>query len=298
MLERKKRMKVISFEDKSCQRVRNLMDSYMSNELPAETNREVLRHIQGCQKCAEELETRDRVRKALKRAMNRQEPARVDLRQRILNEIRPQSKRNYWWLAVAAAVVISVGSLGLFRWLNARHDSGTSAPPGGNEIISANNAEVFNIGLGDHIHCALDRDFSGGPRSFERMSRDMGPEYIGLVSLVKEQVPQNYTIMVGHRCDFKGRNFVHLILTNQRTILSVILTKKQGETFDKSALAGALQASGAPLHRARLQDLEVAAFETRDHLAYVVSGLPQEEHLQLASTLAPFVRNFLGQLEV
>jgi hypothetical protein len=291
-------VKVIDFEDKSCQRILKLMDTYMSNELPTDDKVAVIDHLERCLTCAEELETRQRVKNALRHAVSGQEPARVDLQQRILNEIRPQSKRNYWWLAVAAAVVISVGSLGLFRWMSTRQDSGISAPTGGHEIISANNAEVFNIGLGDHIHCALDRDYSGGPRSFERMSRDMGPEYIGLVSLVKERVPQNYTIMVGHRCDFKGRNFVHLILTNQRTILSVILTKKQGESFDKSALAGALQASGAPLHRARLQDLEVAAFETRDHLAYVVSGLPQEEHLQLASKLAPSVRNFLGQLEV
>jgi hypothetical protein len=290
-------MKVISFEDKSCQRIRKFMDSYMSNELPAENKLEVISHLERCPTCAEELETRQRVKNALKRAINGQEPARVDLQQRILNEMRPQSKRNYWWLAAAAAVILSVASLGMLRWLNIRHDSGISDPAGGHAIISANNTEVLNIGLGDHVHCALDRDFSGGPRSFERMLHDMGPEYIGLVPLVKDRVPQNYTVMIGHRCDFKGRNFVHLILTNQKTILSVILTKKKGETFDESALAGVLQASGAPLHRARLQDQEIVAFETRDHLAYVVSGLPQEEHLQLASSLAPSVRNFLGQLE-
>jgi len=27
----------------------------------------------------------------------------------------------------------------------------------GKELISANNAEVFNIGMGDHVHCALHR---------------------------------------------------------------------------------------------------------------------------------------------
>ncbi|MCI0665785.1 MAG: hypothetical protein L0220_32410, partial [Acidobacteria bacterium] len=149
----------------------------------------------------------------------------------------------------------------------------------------------------DHIHCALHRDFSAGPRSFERMSHDLGPEYIGLIPSVKERVPQDYTLMVGHRCDFKGRNFVHLILTNQKTILSVILTKKNGETFDKNAVAAVMQASGAPLYRARLQDQEVVGFETRDYLAYVVSGLPQDEHLRLASSLTPSVRNFLGRLE-
>jgi hypothetical protein len=129
------------------------------------------------------------------------------------------------------------------------------------------------------------------------MLHDMGPEYFGLVTLVKERVPQNYTVMVGHRCSYKGRNFVHLILTSQSTTLSVILTKKNGETFDNSALIRSLQDSGAPLYRARMQGQEVVAFETRDHLAYVVSGLPQEEHLQMAAGLAPSMRTFLGQLE-
>jgi len=129
------------------------------------------------------------------------------------------------------------------------------------------------------------------------MSHDLGPDYAGLVSLVKERVPQDYTVMVGHRCDYKGRNFVHLILTSQKTILSVILTKKDGETFDKSALATVLQGAGPPIYRTRMQDQEIVGFETRNYLAYVVSSLPQEDHFQLASGLAPSVRNFLAQLE-
>jgi hypothetical protein len=185
--------------------------------------------------------------------------------------------------------------------LTHRHVSELSFQSGGragvNGLISHNNAEVFNVGMGDHIHCAIHRDFSSGPRSFERMAHDMGPDYIGLVSLVKDHAPQDYTVMVGHRCDFKGRNFIHLILTNQKTILSIILTKKNGEAFDKSALATISQASGEPLYRARLQGQEIVGFETRDYLAYVVSGLPQDDHFQLASALAPSMRGFLARLE-
>ncbi|MCI0388042.1 MAG: zf-HC2 domain-containing protein [Acidobacteria bacterium] len=290
-------MKLISFEDKSCERYRKHLDAYLSNELTVETNLDVLTHLERCPRCTEELETKQRVKNALKRAMDRQEPAPVDLQQKILKEIRPQSRPNYWWLAVAATIVLSVGAFGVLRWINTRHASNGFIKLGGNELISNNNAEMLNIGVGDHIHCALHRDFSAGPRSFERMSHDLGPEYIGLIPSVKERVPQDYTLMVGHRCDFKGRNFVHLILTNQKTILSVILTKKNGETFDKNAVAAVMQASGAPLYRARLQDQEVVGFETRDYLAYVVSGLPQDEHLRLASSLTPSVRNFLGRLE-
>ncbi len=289
-------MKLISFEDKSCQRFRKHLDAYLSNELTAETNIDVLRHLELCPRCTEELETRQRVKDALKRAMDRQELAPIGLRQKILKAIRHESRRNYWSLAVAATVVLSFGAFGLLRWLDTRHASEGSIQPGGHELIS-NNTEVLKIGVGDHIQCALHRDFSAGPRSFEGMSHDMGPEYIGLAPSVKARVPQDYTLMDGHRCDVKGRNFVHLILTNQKTILSVTLTKKNGEAFDKSSLTTMLPDQGVPLYRARLQDQEIVGFETRDYLAYVVSSLTKEGHFQLASSLAPLVRNFLSQLE-
>lgn len=297
-------MKLIDFADKSCDKYRKRLDAYLNNELTEEIRLETLSHLEGCPRCAEELETRQRLKDALRRAVNRDEPAPEELRRRILRKLDPQTSRtgwNHWWLAVAAMVVLSAGGFGMWRWLTTQHASEASFQAGGqagvNGLISDNNAEVFNVGMGDHIHCALHRDFSSDPRSFERMARDMGPDYIGLVSLVKEHAPQDYTIMVGHRCDYKGRNFIHLILTNQKTIFSIILTKKNGEAFDKSALATVLQGSGAPLYRARMQDQEIVGFETRDHLAYVVSGLPQEAHFQLASGLAPSVHNFLAQLE-
>jgi len=297
-------MKLINFEDRSCEKYRNRLDAYLSNELTEESRMETLSHLEDCPRCAEELEIKLRLKDALRRAVNRDEPAPEELRQRILKQINPRLSRtgwNQWWLAVAAMVVLSVGGFGIWRWLTARHASEASLQAGGQNgasgLISDKDAEVFNVGMGDHIHCALHRDFSSGPRSFERMAHDLGPEYIGLVTLVKERAPQDYTVMVGHRCEYKGRNFIHLILTSQKTILSIILTKKNGEAFDKSAMATVLQGSGAPLYRVRSQDQEIVGFETRDYLAYVVSGLPQEDHFQLASGLAPSVLSFLAKLE-
>ncbi len=98
-------MNVISFEGKSCERIRKFLDADMGNELPAETDLEVHRHLERCRGCAEELEARQRIKYALKRAINSQEPAPDDLRTEILKKISPESNRNYWWLAVAAALI-------------------------------------------------------------------------------------------------------------------------------------------------------------------------------------------------
>jgi hypothetical protein len=267
----------------------------LSNELTAEANLEVLKHLERCQDCAEALETRRRVKSALKQAFKQQEGAPAALRARILKSAKPSAAWRHWSLA-AAVVLLTLGGWLVIRSVNFRPPSDLSAQANLNETPSAHNTEILKIGLGDHIHCALHRDFSKGPWSAERISHEMG-EYLSLVPAVRERVPQDYTLMVAHRCNYQGRNFVHLILTRPETILSVILTRKNGAAFDESNLNTVLKASGVPLYQTRLQDLEVTGFETRDYLAYVVSGLNKEENLRLASNLAPSVREFLARLE-
>ena len=53
---------------------------------------------------------------------------------------------------------------------------------------------------------------------------------------------------------------------------------------------------GVPIFGAHMSNLEVAGFETRDYLAFVVSDLSREDNLQIASTLAPPVQAFLSKL--
>ena len=62
-------------------------------------------------------------------------------------------------------------------------------------------------------------------------------------------------------------------------------------------VAAILESSGVPIFGARMNDLEVAGFETRDYLAFIVSDLSRTDNLQIASTLAPQVHEFLSKLE-
>ena len=57
-------MNVISHGDSACEKIRGYLDSYISNELLVETNHEVLRHLEGCPDCREELEALLRILKA------------------------------------------------------------------------------------------------------------------------------------------------------------------------------------------------------------------------------------------
>jgi anti-sigma factor RsiW len=49
-----------------CQRCRELMDSYVSNELLVETNLDVIRHLEGCAECRAHAEARRRTRELLR----------------------------------------------------------------------------------------------------------------------------------------------------------------------------------------------------------------------------------------
>jgi anti-sigma factor (TIGR02949 family) len=293
-------MKVINFEEKACERVRKLLDAFVSNELAEETRREVTGHLSRCPACAEALSVRQRVKQALQDAVANDQPAPAALRDRVLEEIRQTSSsaanRSYhrWWLAAAALLLCAVG-FGVVRWSNRQHAPATTLATL-NEPAEQN-ARILKVGLGDHVHCAVGRDYSAGPRSFERMAQEMGPDFIKLVPLVRERVPADYVVMIAHHCKFEGRNFIHLILSNQRALLSLVLTKKNGEAFDQSSVGAIVQAAGVPLHHTRAQNLEVAGFETRDYLAFVVSNLDQASNLQIATRLAPAVRDWLMKLE-
>ena len=52
-----------------------------------------------------------------------------------------------------------------------------------------------------------------------------------------------------------------------------------------------------PVYQAAADRYQVAGFEAGDFLAYVVSDLKGEANLQIASTLAPAVREFLMKIQ-
>jgi hypothetical protein len=287
-------MKVLNFEHGECKKIRTYLDSYINNELLVETNHEVLKHLESCQDCAASLDARLRVKRALQTAVKK-EVAPLSLQYRIQREIRktgatPSYNWRTWMIAAAAMVVVAFGSWGVFKAIQSRNAATK-------EAFIRQDVEVLNVGLGDHMHCAIDRGFADKRFTDEEMSAKLGTEFYGLVALVKDKVQGRYEVVAGHRCKFKQREFIHLTLRNQDKVMSLVLTKKNGEAFAKATLGKVLQASDVTVHTDRLQNYEVAGFETRDYLAFVVSNLDSQESDQVAASLAPALRDYLAKLE-
>jgi hypothetical protein len=279
-------MNVVNFEQKSCERIRGLLDAYVSNELLVETNLEVLRHLNVCTSCGTIAAERARVKRMLKQAVG-SENAPAALRSRIQREIQAtRPARSNWVLAAAAAIVLGLGGYMALQWFGARQ----MANP--HPALAA----VLRVGLDDHIHCAVGTWYRGREFSDERMARDLGPQFAGLAPMVKSVVPADMKMLVAHQCQVNGRNFVHFILQKQDRTFSLIITRKDGESFTDVAGGSSLN-SGVRIHESRMQNFEVAGTETRDFLVYFISDSTSDQNSQIARNLAAPVRGYLARLE-
>jgi len=265
----------------TCDWMRGQFDAYVSRELPDETSREVARHLESCPQCAAELDARTRVREQLRAAVRATavpEGLEAKVRRSVRGErLRPRT--GLWAVAAAAAVILCVALVGLLR---------ERANP--EEAIlrktSGRLAALLNVGLRDHLRCAVFRKYSGQPVAAAEMAADLGPEFAGLVPLVRAKLPGDFRVIQGHHCSAGGRQYTHLIIAGgagSGNLVSLILTRK----LPSESLSGGIYQAG-------VDRFQVVAFESHDYLAYVISDLDAQQNLQWAVNLAPTLREYLA----
>jgi len=170
--------------------------------------------------------------------------------------------------------------------------------------VSAGVQNILRIGLVDHVHCAILSQRWKRFVSFDEMKaaagrQALGPEFIDLVPAVTAKLGAEYKLVQGHRCVANHRQYIHLILTgNKGSILSLVITAKNNESFTQADAVAVMKASGIPIYRDRQGTLEIAGFESDRYLAYVVSNLDRDANLNVASLMAPIVYNHLHKLEL
>jgi anti-sigma factor (TIGR02949 family) len=295
-------MKILNFENGQCNKVRSYLDSYLNDELMVETNLEVLKHLESCADCSRLLDDRARIKAQLRRAVSNVQAPEA-LRDRIRNDLRRPQRFSFnftqSWMLAAAAVVLAVILGVLFR---PGVKSGGSAGQPLSVIAEVKPGDVagqiLKVGFDDHVYCAIDHGMANKHFTSEEMSEKLNPKYEGLVELAKEKMPQGFDVVVGHRCHYQNREFVHLIARRQAEVVSLILTRKNGEAFPTGGVAAVMTAAGVPVHEASWHNLEVAGFETSNYLVFVVSNEVRTENEQIAANLLPAVNDFLRRIDV
>jgi len=284
------------FGEQACQKVLAKLDSYIDNELLTESSLELMEHFQRCTACTRESQERRNMRARLQTAVRevRVPPGLEDrVRDRLRQTPEPRPKR-FHLMAIAATLAVCFGwwvdyQLGTLRPTTASQESYVAE-------ISGQVASIVRVGLGDHLHCALIRQRG---RRLEDGVDQLPVEFKELIPIVHQHLPADLPLVLAHECRYHGRNFVHLTFQNGRSLLSLVIAKKQdGESLDGANLPPALSQAGIPMYTAGARGLHVAAFESRGFLVYTVSDLSQTDNLGVLAALAPSLQDFLNQMVV
>ncbi len=272
-------MTVTRMGEPACRKALSQLDPYLDNELAAESNLDLLDHFRDCPSCSEEAEERRKMRARVRSAAREVAlPRGLEdrVRQRLRESQQPRGSR-FHLMAIAATLVISVGTWAAYRF---------GAPHGMDTILA--------IGLGDHVHCAVVRQTANPPKV---PTNKLAPEWHELVPVVARYVPPDLPFSLAHECTYQKRKFVHMTFRNQDSLLSVVITRKQGSESLRSAnLLPALVEGGIPIYAAADQKFQVASFEDSDYLVFTVSNMPPRRNLNVLVALAPAVRRFLDKV--
>lgn len=280
-------MNTVSFDSKRCERIRQQLDSYLSNELLVETASEVVHHLESCQACSRDLESRMRVRDALQRAVSNR-PVPDSVRTDVVRKLRASQTRSFasvsvkrWALGLATAALILFG-LFAAEWLNLRR---------GEQLI----ASILKLGVSDHVICAIQgHNYPEVANPPDQIREKLGARYAPLLQVVQQRLP-GFEVLEGHICSISGgdRKYIHFIARGHGTIVSVILTERSGATFPREELLVTADSGSLGIYENRLSGMEIAGFESGRYFAFVVSDMSQKELVQLARGLAPALKETL-----
>jgi hypothetical protein len=274
-------MNTLSFDSKRCERIRLQLDSYLSNELLVETATEIVRHLESCEACSRDLESRMRVRDALQRAVAKQ-PVPDSVRAGVLRKLRESQPRSFTrpsatrWAIGLASIAFILLSLFAANWMSLRR---------GEQLI----ASILKLGVSDHLICAIkDHNYPEVANPPDQIRNKLGVRYAVLLQVVQERLP-GFEVLEGHICSIPGSNrkYIHFITRGQGTILSVILTERNGASLPKGKFLASAESAGLSIYEDHLSGMEIAGFESAQYFAFVVSDFSQHQVLQVARELAP-----------
>lgn len=253
-----------------CRDARELLDSFIGEELLVETNHELLRHLAACPECSAELEGRRRIRSGLQQAFSRSRDLQV--RPEFVNEVTTRlhapsqpAARQHWqirWFAIAASLLVVVGA--------------------GTYLLRTRISEVTRLAAGDHQNCAVKFALQEKPISLEEASQRYDAAYGQLVTTPPDTVRTAAGVLRiadRHSCVFGGRRFGHVVFRMDDHLVSVLMTRDESDRPSKEDVR---HLSWLP----RMNGLGMASLHTSGHVVYIVSDLQNSDFRVVAQALA------------
>lgn len=287
----------------NCKDFREVVDSYLSDELLTETNHEVLLHMENCLECRDEIEARRSIRNLLRSAVRNEgqyligedfaKSLQMNLRQSIFEANRTGnflSPNRNSWIAIAAGLLImfSIGFIFLNQTQNSLIVEKKYTEP--YLISDLPSAHIVNVALGDHEYCAINRGSSGDHKvSLVKASDGYSDEYNDMEKVVMpplKKVLANYEFIESHFCKYKDVKFAHSTLRNRKSVVSILVTDSKGYEFFENKQ---IQKFSADKYR-------LACLDVQEKAIFVVSDLDEQKNFKATKALFNPMQKYFSKL--
>lgn len=303
------------------------IDSYLKDELPVETNHDVIQHLEACSACRRELAARREIRAQLRRAFAAAPDLQVrpDFAFKLRNEMRAQAlgkpkpsfnlfayaMRPQWLTAAAAAAcLVAAVTFGIFalHYQNgdstggkhlARVEKGHSEDyraAANQRALSGAAVELAGFeaterAVGDHRNCAVHYNLPEPPITLEEAGRKYDAAYTDLARAVRSgggALANQIKYVEDHSCVYNGQRFAHVILEYKEHRVSLLVAETDGKARD---------AQGQAILCSQMDGYRVSCFGTKRHTVFVVSDLTEADNLSIARNLAHVVSAHIARAE-
>ena len=279
-----------------CRDFRAIIDSYLSDELLTETNHDILRHLEECARCRDEIEGRREIRGRVKSAVKNSPLYIVDpdfasglesrLRKAPIGDFGENSVswlfRNSWIAAAAGLLIlVTLGFLLINQFGNSEKQVDLETP----SIPNLQRNDLVNIALGDHEHCAMRHDLEDPTFSLEEVSvkyKNLDKIVVPLV----QKVLSKYDLVMAHGCKYKDTQFAHVVMKDQEKTLSVLIAAQ--DSLNETESDNLLRFSSVN------PKYQVARYNTKTHAVFVISDIDEKRNYDALKVLSDPLRKHLG----
>jgi len=290
-----------------CRNFKEMLDSYLCQELAVETNHTMLSHAEHCSSCRGEMASRRNLRSALQRACAQDRmseeacqrlramlcaEAGVKNTNQVKNAVRNWRERwakafefRFAFPAAATVVILALGSMGVMTYLR-----GAASRAAALQLSTA----LMEEAAADHRMCV---QYAGHGNAPYHMPEEVQEFDTACLDLEKIAAPgaEGMQLCSAHVCG-EDRRFAHLIYEREGKLISLLVTTRDGRAMKIGQLPS-FDPALAGWQDAHQDGLELDACQTAKRVVLVVSGLNRVENERLAHTLAMPVVAHLRRIE-
>jgi anti-sigma factor RsiW len=257
-----------------CRNVRELADSFLSGQLLVETNHELVRHLERCPDCRDDMTARRALRERLRSAVLNSPSLqpRPEFASELTAVLRPRqagvTRRQLlstWWAAAAGLAVAAGGGVVYLR---------------SRRLSRASLVTLARRAAGDHQNCAVRFNLAERPISLDAAGGLYGEPFAKLARFDLPALDRPARLVDRHSCVYDGQRFAHVVFRIDETLMSLLVT-----TDPRPSVAALEPVPGGP---------DVAALPAGPYLAFVVGEADPDRLLRVARALVdPLARHLV-----